>query len=181
MPTAEYMRTYRKRVYRERRDAAIAALGGACVKCGVTTNLEIDHIDASKKTFEIGVKIWCMSAEKLEVELNKCQLLCESCHAEKTIIDVGNKPARGTHGSLSAWRYCKCDICRAAYNAYNRDYKRKHRAPNAYQRPRTGLIHGTRNGYCYYKCRCEGCRKAQTDYMIKNRAELAKRSTAPHS
>lgn len=31
------------------------------------------------------------------------------------------------------------------------------------------MKHGTTTGYCYYKCRCEECTKAQRDYMTKYR------------
>lgn len=31
------------------------------------------------------------------------------------------------------------------------------------------MKHGTTTGYCYHKCRCEQCTKAQTNYMNKYR------------
>lgn len=31
----------------------------------------------------------------------------------------------------------------------------------------TGLVHGTANGYDYYKCHCEKCKKAKREYMAE--------------
>lgn len=32
------------------------------------------------------------------------------------------------------------------------------------------MKHGTTTGYCYHKCRCEDCTRAQTNYMNKYRS-----------
>lgn len=124
MPTmsAEYIAAYRKRKYADNKTKIINLLGSVCKKCGSTLNLEVHHIDPKEKNFEVMEKCWCMSWKKLIVEINKCQLLCEKCHTER------HTKAKGTHGTLSAWRYCKCDICRACYNKYMREYKKNKRA-----------------------------------------------------
>lgn len=119
--SAAYVAAYRKRRYAERKVEIVALLGGACARCGGRDNLEIDHIDPKQKKFEVMAKCWCTSWDKLKVEIAKCQLLCERCHLEKTSV------AKGTHGTLSAWRYCKCDICRATYNAYMKKYRAERR------------------------------------------------------
>lgn len=57
-----------------------------CVKCGSIEKLELDHINPEEK---ISHNIWSWSKERREVELKKCQILCNKCHEEKT-----NKPRR---------------------------------------------------------------------------------------
>lgn len=37
----------------------------------------------------------------------------------------------------------------------------------------TGLVHGTRTGYNAYGCRCGDCRRANTDYVLRRKRELA--------
>jgi len=58
-------------------------MGGKCVKCGCTEALEFDHIDPTTKSFNISAG-YHKPKEVLEEELAKCQLLCVSCHREKT-------------------------------------------------------------------------------------------------
>ena len=83
MQQNEYMNSYMKDRYAKRRAEAVVSLGGVCVKCGSTDELEFDHVDRSTKIKSIG----CMSSasKKLfEAELAKCQLLCSPCHLEKS-------------------------------------------------------------------------------------------------
>jgi len=107
--------------YRERRTKAIVMLGGKCVGCGATKDLEFDHIDPKDKLFTIA-KLWSCSEDIFLKEIYKCELKCKECHNKK------HHTAKGTHGTLSAYRYCKCDLCREARNKYMREYKRKRRA-----------------------------------------------------
>jgi len=103
----EYMGTYMDNRYRKRRQEILDKLGNVCAYpgCGSTAELEIDHIDAKKKSFNIGKRL---------AGIAKCQLLCKKHHTNKSIFDCGKKPARNTHGTHSALRYCKpiCDVCR---------------------------------------------------------------------
>ena len=57
-------------------------LGNKCVKCGATENLQFDHIDPKTKCFNVNPQD---SWQKTLTELYKCQLLCPSCHLEKTM------------------------------------------------------------------------------------------------
>ena len=91
---AEYARKYReenreytnkcKREYRDKRRAHCREyLGGKCVVCGTTHNLQFDHIKREGKKYEISTKLtnkW----DNLKEELDKCQLLCAPCHLDKT-------------------------------------------------------------------------------------------------
>ena len=70
----------------KRRAEYLEILGGSCVKCGTKEKLEFDHIDPNTKLTEIAR---IMSARRTLVlkELEKCQLLCEPCHKEKTATE----------------------------------------------------------------------------------------------
>lgn len=72
--------------YYDRRLFAIKYLGGRCKKCGCDNNLQFDHIDINKKKYAIG-KILMYNINTLKDELDKCQLLCKSCHKGKCKID----------------------------------------------------------------------------------------------
>jgi 5-methylcytosine-specific restriction endonuclease McrA len=113
---------YRKARYYQRRAEAIALLGGKCVKCGSTNDLELDHIDPTIRSFDIGPMIdGCI--DTIMPELLKCQVLCHLCHTQKTVLERGNQLAR--HGLRNMYeRYgCRCDLCRAASAAYRREYR----------------------------------------------------------
>jgi hypothetical protein len=111
-----------------RKKMAIQLLGGKCVNCGSTERLEFDHIDNDR----IGLRglISQRLHNKVEFlldELEKCQLLCKSCHVQKSIID--HDKLQSTHGMLSMYinNKCRCDDCRSANNIYMRRYKQKRR------------------------------------------------------
>ena len=80
----------RDRYYKNRRQC-IDKLGGKCVECGVTENLQFDHINPLEKSFAISESLHFSPRMKKEVkfdeELNKCQLLCPTCHMKKTKND----------------------------------------------------------------------------------------------
>lgn len=121
-----YMREYLKKRYRARMTAAHKQLGGKCVRCGTTDDLEIDHVDPATKNYAVGDVIMRISSEKLAVELALCQLLCAPCHAKKSCMDQGKTYAIGTHGTLSAYRYCptpKCEACKAAKRRWTQGYR----------------------------------------------------------
>lgn len=108
------------------KDEIIALLGGKCARCGSTDKLQVDHIDRTKKSFNITpmfVKI--ESLDEIMDEIKKCQLLCPTCHTSKSIEERGLKVAKGTHGTLSSYRYCKCPECVAAHAKYCADWKKR--------------------------------------------------------
>ena len=75
------------RVLKDKKKATLLEhLGGKCVGCGATENLQFDHIDRTKKSFTIG-KYMGYTLEKLIEEADKCQLLCKECHQYKTTIN----------------------------------------------------------------------------------------------
>lgn len=113
-----------RRRYHQRRAEAFEILGGQCSTCGTRENLEIDHVDADDKEIPLN-KMWSIAKERFLKELDKCQLLCKEHHANKSIEDRGTKRAKGTHGTISSYKYCKCGLCREAWNKHSREYRRK--------------------------------------------------------
>ena len=81
---------YSKIKRREQRLRMIEHLGGKCVGCGTTEELQFDHIDRKDKRYSVTRKLG-LSDEKLLPEVNKCQLLCKQCHEIKSTIDHDRK------------------------------------------------------------------------------------------
>jgi hypothetical protein len=91
-----------------------------CVVCGSKTDLEIDHIDPSKK---ISHTVWSWSIERRDQELSKCQVLCSNCHKEKTKRDFGYKSG---HGTLSEYKKgCRCEVCRVNHSVAIKDWRKR--------------------------------------------------------
>jgi 5-methylcytosine-specific restriction endonuclease McrA len=118
MPTNEYMAAYMAKRYEQRRIHYIDKMGGKCVTCGSTHSLEFDHIDPNQKSFDVSKRMAGMSIPRLEAELAKCQLLCAKCHSDKSILDLGHQPWK--HGTLSGYRYCRCNLCKAAKSDHSK-------------------------------------------------------------
>ena len=80
-------RTEKQRQRRqENRQILIEHLGGKCVGCGTTTDLQFDHLDRTQKEFTISDRM-NYSIKRLLPEVDKCQLLCRSCHEYKSLIN----------------------------------------------------------------------------------------------
>ena len=123
----EYMRVYMLNRYHKRRNEAILELGGHCRECGTTERLELDHKDPAKKQFSLS-RAWSVSEVRFREELAKCQLLCVDCHAIKSILESGRTPAKGTHGTVSAYRYCgppKCAACKDAKRVVTNEWRHR--------------------------------------------------------
>ena len=61
----------------------VQRLGGKCARCGSIENLQVDHIDPRSKKFEVKSRLSYKRIKLIE-EVDKCQLLCEPCHKDKT-------------------------------------------------------------------------------------------------
>lgn len=78
-----YRREYYRAYYRRRHAELIAFLGGVCVQCGATENLQVDHIDS--RTWDIRkcnrhtriARYWREAMQGL------VQVLCKSCNSSK--------------------------------------------------------------------------------------------------
>ncbi len=116
-----------KRRYHERRELAIAVLGGKCARCDSVDGLEVDHIDRKKKTMPFSRMYGCGMSRFMK-ELKLCQLLCSRCHTEKTVKeDLGRELRK--HGTFAMYRHGRrCDECRAASAAQSRKTRSKQRA-----------------------------------------------------
>jgi 5-methylcytosine-specific restriction endonuclease McrA len=100
-----------------RRKRALDYLGNQCVICGVTTALQFDHIDPDSKVFGIAGNLnrkWPV----LKEELDKCQLLCQQHHREKTIRESSVEHG----GGLSGKKNCPCALCKARKAEYMKTY-----------------------------------------------------------
>ena len=72
-----------KRNYDKNRRYFIDKLGGQCVSCGSTDNLEFDHINPLDKSFNVSKELTLKNAyqpENLIEEMNKCQLPVSYTH-----------------------------------------------------------------------------------------------------
>lgn len=85
----------------------------------IHTEPAVDHIDATQKSFNVGKGLPGMAKAKLDAEMEKCQLLCDDCHKAKSIVDAGKKP--WAHGTISGYRYCRCEACKSAKAAYTKE------------------------------------------------------------
>ena len=79
----EKIRQLHRNYKKEAKIKCVEYLGGKCVKCGTTHNLQFDHIKREGKKYTIAEKI-TYSFGYLKEELDKCQLLCAPCHLDKT-------------------------------------------------------------------------------------------------
>lgn len=88
--------------------------GKKCAWCAAAKQLELDHVDGSKK---VSHRIWSWSAQRREDELAKCQVLCRQCHVKKTDA-AGENPDKlrarrhGTKTMYGKWG-CRCPACKA--------------------------------------------------------------------
>lgn len=85
------------------------------MKCGSTENLEFDHIDPKTKSFTITSRPTA-SEDKMSKELAKCQLLCHTCHENKT------------YANTKMGRKMTAEERRLAKNEYTRLWAKRKRA-----------------------------------------------------
>ena len=82
-------RTYMIAAVRKRRKKvrtmAVQYKGGRCSRCGYdkcVEALEFHHLDSAQKNFGISARGYTRSWERVRAELEKCILVCASCHRE---------------------------------------------------------------------------------------------------
>ena len=105
----------RRERYWSRKREAIQILGGQCVWCNSTEDLQLDHINPSTREYRFPHFYKCGDKVFYE-EVNKCQLLCRSCHAKKSVSERGRKWGKGIHGNINNYKKhgCRCELCRKA-------------------------------------------------------------------
>src|SRR6266404_5080434 len=105
--SVEWHREYQRQRCHERLALARERLGGRCVRCGSTENLDFDHIVPGSKIRKISESTnW--SLVRFLAEVDKCQLLCRSCHRKKT----GETREDGSvehGGGKTGKRNCRCE------------------------------------------------------------------------
>ena len=112
--TGKKKRDYQLAFVNKRKREWIESKGGKCVKCGSTRNLEVDHKDQDNKTFNPR-DIWSRSEEVRKKELKDCQVLCESCHEDKTALQnsKNGEAALLACGTVEKFEYgCRCFTCK---------------------------------------------------------------------
>jgi tRNA G26 N,N-dimethylase Trm1 len=135
------------RAYRDRNRAKVTEflLVHPCTDCGEkdVRVLEFDH--RKNKIRGVGeMIIGHFSWKRIMAEIKKCDVRCANCHRRRTL---------GT----PLWF---TDLAQFKRNADRHERK-------------AVLVHGTRNGYCYHKCRCQRCRAANARYF-RNRTNFNK-------
>ena len=105
--------------------------GNKCQNCGYNkcpNALQFHHLDPSQKDFNIS-ESYCRKWETVKIELDKCELICANCHAEKHFIPAPNdyldsmKWPEPEHGSYAKYRKgCRCSECKLANNSRMRNY-----------------------------------------------------------
>ena len=112
----QYMREYMSRRYKDRRDRAIKLLGGQCVYCSTSENLQFHHIKPEEKLFDIS-RGWNCKESKFWEEVHKCELRCEECHKDKhKVVHQHGTPHK-------YWQGCRCNLCTIANTEYNLIYR----------------------------------------------------------
>lgn len=129
-PRMTDFKDYQRNRAQQRIIMAREILGNQCVNCGSRENLEFDHVDPSSKVGNVSeIANWTL--ERFLGEVSKCQLLCSSCHTQKTnkenyeLCPVTNQ----------GWYRCPCGTCRERKRLYHTEYMRKYR-----QRKTNGLL-----------------------------------------
>lgn len=162
----EENKAYLRERYHNQRSTFIAYLGGHCVKCGATEDLEFDHIEPALKSFTIA-KLWPeRQLDEVYKELDKCQLLCSTHHQEKTTLEHKN----GTiyhppfqHGTMYGWmkKKCGCEECTQAKTIWNteRNKTRRSRSNGTRDIYKLEMPHGSLRKYGR-GCKCFDCKLA---------------------
>lgn len=160
------MREYHRDYYHRRRQAMIEFLGGECVECGSTENLEFDHIDPSQKLFDISQNLTLSNPDVL-TELGKCQLLCQPHHQAKTA--AGNSGF--THGTIYGFqnKKCRCGACWEAEQEYRAVRNANRRSSDGRGPYRKNWPCGTIGAY-RKGCKCDRCRAANAAQRKLNRS-----------
>ncbi len=132
-PCKDCSRVARTEKRRKRRERCIKQLGGKCIDCGSTENLEFDHNDPSTKEGWIHILLQCKE-EILQKELAKCVLRCKDHHVQKTARESHARQVLAEHGTASRYRQgCKCPLCLAAERNRTRERSREYwRRNNGY-------------------------------------------------
>ena len=110
------MRLYMAARHKRQRAKAIDFLGGVCVDCGSTDQLEFDHVDPAAKEFTISSK-FTRGWARLVDELAKCELRCAPCHRKRSAAQKSVEHGGGVTGKKN----CRCQLCGPLKQKYMKD------------------------------------------------------------
>ena len=111
-------REYMRKWIADRRASYLA--DKSCRLCGSVKDLQLDHIDPTQK---ISHRVWSWRFERREAELAKCQVLCRSCHKDKTAKDQGWVTGHGTMADYK--RGCRCELCRTVHSGAAKSWRQR--------------------------------------------------------
>lgn len=154
------MREYIRNRYHRLRTEWIEKLGGKCVHCESTENLNFDHIIASEKEYDISRILSTHSKTKIIAEMAKCQLLCFECHVVKS-VEMEDIHVVSHGGGLTGKKNCYCDLCKPLKSKYSIDKGYRKSA-----KPKRTYVCGEYRTY-KHGCHCDKCRAANTKYMAE--------------
>lgn len=105
----------------------------------------------------------------MSVDLARRKTTMARCRA-KSLAEMQADPHDRRHGTRTGYLYgCRCDRCRRAQRDYSSSFSGEYRKAKQFKQFKELLAdpddprHGTKTGYAY-GCRCEECRKANSDY-----------------
>ena len=116
-----YMNAYQHRIYHSRRKAAIAKLGSRCKQCGITTGLHF--VQAVPFKVVSIAPILKQSQIRYEKAIVSLTLMCDTCSSLWVRVWYDDT----AHGTLTSYRYCRCEACKAAKTTYMRGWQRRNR------------------------------------------------------
>lgn len=85
---------YNKQIGQLKREFLNRAKMKPCVDCGIQYNpwvMDFDHRDPSAKEFSIGMNKR-RSLKNLQIEIDKCDVVCANCHRERTHKQTLSEP-----------------------------------------------------------------------------------------
>lgn len=110
---------------------AVDYKGGACQNCGYKrclSALSFHHRNPKEKDFNVSGNL-CRSWKSVKKELDKCDLLCHNCHAEKHLEMENDRIQRNFSNYVKHSRAIikVCDFCKKDFKIpLSKDKKRKH-------------------------------------------------------
>ncbi len=82
----EYQRV-RQVKYQDKKDLIVAYKSVPCHDCGGKFKphvMDFDHVDGTKKKFNISANVLKQTMESILEEIAKCDVVCSNCHRERT-------------------------------------------------------------------------------------------------
>lgn len=106
--------------YYKARATLISYLGGECIECGSTEDLQFDHVDPATKVYDVSSYLTRVEIPSyIWEEIEKCQLLCKPHHKAKSDLELEVGHGEGKWGK----RNCKCEPCKKRKREAMREYR----------------------------------------------------------